>query len=308
MLDLSPFDTLLYWYPNFISNVPKSSKKGNVIPLKLKSVYEITYDLVQEENYIQVYNYVENAVHQYLNDVQALLDESDKNTRTYILHEKVSKPLEELLTRLYEQVCDEEFPTADRRICFEILQHFLVWCYAEVCEKRLELLKEAEVPLFQIYQGYLQTKEPHPPVIHERITTLEAQPVLTTHPLMESKPVPSKITFEQLIQTPDIFQSAEDLMMENNLIDENRNLIDAHGNKIYLAAVYVHLIQQGYFRERIFPGNLEIRPIDIRKFLDIRYNVKLPKQFRNWMNNKEEHTAFIRKYYWLENLKQCQPT
>lgn len=151
MLDLSPFDTLLYWYPNFVSNLPQSITEKSVIPLKLDAVYEVTYDLIQEETCIHTYSYVENAVHQYLNDLQALLEGSDKNTQGYILYEKAGKPLEDLLIRLHEQICDEENPTPDRRICLEILQHYLIWCYVEVCEKRLELLQDNEVPLFQIY-------------------------------------------------------------------------------------------------------------------------------------------------------------
>lgn len=305
MLDLSPFDTLLYWYPSFVSALPKSDNEQASIPLKLQAVYEVTYDLVQNETCTRVYWYVENAVHQYLNNLQVLLDASDKRTYPYILQEKASKPMEQLLLKLNVQMGEEVEPSQDRKICLEILQTFLVWCYAEVCEKRLELLKEDEVPLFQIYQGYFQSEEPNPPCIHERITTLETQPINSPKLLTQTKPVKPKTTFEQLIQIPDQFQRAEQLMMENKLIDENRKAIVNHGNRKYLAAVYVQLIKQGYFHKRIFPENIPIRPIDIRKFLDNRYTVKLPKQFNYWLKNDKEHTTYIEKYFWLENLQAC---
>ena len=45
-----------------------------------------------------------------------------------------------------------------------------------------------------------------------------------------------------------------------------------------------------------------IKDVDIRKFLDHRYQTNLDKQFRNYRQNAEALAEYIDSQYWLTSL------
>jgi hypothetical protein len=72
-----------------------------------------------------------------------------------------------------------------------------------------------------------------------------------------------------------------------------------------MAAFYHQLIRKGYFNNRVFPDNIELKPLFIRKFLDNRYSINIDKQFRNWSTKDKDLLSFIEKDYWLDNIELC---
>src|SRR5690606_33960864 len=98
------------------------------------------------------------------------------------------------------------------------------------------------------------------------------------------------------------FSRFEEELFSHELIDENYNFKNQHGQIQELAAIFQTLIKKGYFNKRQFPKNKEIKPVDIRKFLDHRYNSNTDKQFRTWANKPDELADFVGSKYWIDKL------
>jgi hypothetical protein len=109
------------------------------------------------------------------------------------------------------------------------------------------------------------------------------------------------LSFETIIKNADRFSIFEERLFTNELIDENYNFRDDHGKIQELAAAFQTLFQKGYFNKLKFPGKKPIKPVEIRKFLDHRYNSKTDKQFREWGNNQDKLATFT-SARWIDNL------
>jgi hypothetical protein len=81
------------------------------------------------------------------------------------------------------------------------------------------------------------------------------------------------LSYKAIIKNADRFSRFEERLFTNELIDENYN----------------------------FPGQQPIKPVEIRKFLDHRYNSKTDKQFREWGNNPDKLATFTAAR-WIDNL------
>jgi hypothetical protein len=109
------------------------------------------------------------------------------------------------------------------------------------------------------------------------------------------------LSYKAIIKNADRFSRFEERLFTNELIDENYNFRDQHGQIQELAAVFQTLFQKGYFNKLKFPGQKPIKPVEIRKFLDHRYNSKTDKQFREWGNNPDKLATFTAAR-WIDNL------
>jgi len=110
------------------------------------------------------------------------------------------------------------------------------------------------------------------------------------------------IPYEAIIKDSGRFSRFEEELFSHELIDENYNFKNQHGQIQELAAIFQTLIKKGYFNKRQFPKNKEIKPVDIRKFLDHRYNSNTDKQFRTWANKPDELADFVSSKYWIDKL------
>lgn len=205
---------------------------------------------------------------------------------------------------------------SNQSFIFHYLKHQLVRLLMEVQEAFSFYLKEPALTLNEIYHKYYQEPEPTPPIIvkSERLSKAKAHAVpkgivqlpafnaITSDVRVAKKGV---YTYDQLIKNPSRFAKAEEELFQNGYIDNNSNFTDKHGQKQFLAAFYHQLISKGYFNKRVFPENIVVKDLDIRKFLDHRYNANVDKQFRNWDNNKQALAEFTEKYYWLDRLLSC---
>ncbi len=193
------------------------------------------------------------------------------------------------------------------------LKHQLVRLLMEVQETFSFYLKEPALTPSEIYLKYYQEPEPTPPIIVKSERLSQAKPHTAPKGIVQL-PAFNAIrgdfrsekkriyTYDQLIKNPSRFAQVEEQLFQNGYIDQNYNFTDKHGQKQFLAAFYHQLIHKGYFYQRVFPGKIVVKDLDIRKFLDHRYNADVDKQFRNWTNNKQDLAVFIEKDYWLDHL------
>ena len=110
------------------------------------------------------------------------------------------------------------------------------------------------------------------------------------------------LSYEAIIKTPTRFASFEESLFQNGYIDENYKFVDKHGMKNEMAAIYHQLINKGYFHQHTFQPTKQIKDVDIRKFLDHRYQANLDKQFRTYRQNPEQLAEYIDSQYWLTKL------
>lgn len=183
----------------------------------------------------------------------------------------------------------------------------------EVQESYQNHLKEEALSEEEIYYKYFNEQAPVPSLIGiaDNYPNLKAIPIkekkedkepfnaLRQDIRTEKKGI---LTYDQLIKNQSRFAQVEEDLFERKLIDKNYQFIDKYGQKRYLAAIYYQLIRKGYFNKRIFPGNVEVKPSQIRKFLDHRYNSDVDKQFRIWDGTPKELIDFIEKDYWLDHI------
>jgi len=176
-----------------------------------------------------------------------------------------------------------------------------------------DYLKEAPLTEEELYYSYFHEPAPAKPFIVKAEKRPSAKPVASTATKPHTTPfnaIKNDIrtekkgiyTYEQIIKNSSRFAQIEEELYQHGYLDDGYNFTDQHGQKQFLAAFYHQLIRKGYFSKRAFPGNVEIKPLHIRKFLDHRYNADVDKQFRNWENDKEKLAVFIEKDYWLDRI------
>lgn len=214
------------------------------------------------------------------------------------------------------KILPNQISLSNQSFILHYLKHQLVRLFMEVQETFSYYLIEPTLSPCDIYHQYYQEPIPNPPIVvkRERITNLKG-----SIPTKEVNIIPAfnairgdfrsekkrTYTYDQLIKNPSRFAQVEEQLFQNGYIDQNYNFTDKHGQKQFLAAFYHQLIHKGYFNQRAFPGNIKVKDLDIRKFLDHRYNADVDKQFRNWANSKQSLAEFTEKYYWLDYLLSC---
>ncbi len=295
--------------------------------------YEI--DFIKPLSHIRKYYHaiIEYEAIAYLNDLHSEISAAlSDNEKSYLVHVALTKLISQKLKETANVIrkrnySPEQFDlkfqskAADKNIADEsyilhLLKHHLVRLVMEIQDSYQEYLKEGTLTPDEIYYTYFNETAPEISYI------IEAGNYPNTNQIPQAQQKDSKPAFNairddiweigknmysysQLIANPSRFAQFEIELHEKELIDGNYNFTDKHGMKKYLAACYHQLIRKGYFRKRIFPGNIEVKNRDITKFLDHRYKTNIDKQFRNWDNDQEELFRFIEKDYWLDNISPC---
>lgn len=269
----------------------------------------------------------------YLNDLHSDISAAlSDNEKTYLIHVVLSKLISQKLKETVQVIQERNYSpeqfdlklqtkkvdnnTADESYILHLLKHHLVRLVMEIQDSYQEYLKEDALTPDEIYYTYFNEAAP------EIAYIIEAEDYPDTNQIPQAQNKDSKPAFNPirddiwelgknmyayslLIANPSRFAQFEIELYDKGLIDGNYNFTDNHGMKKYLAACYHQLIRKGYFRKRIFPGNIEVKNRDITKFLDHRYKTNVDKQFRNWDNDQEELLKFIEKDYWLDHITPC---
>lgn len=267
-----------------------------------------------------------NALH---TEVSAALSDSEKSYLVHFTLNKLISPKAKDTAKVIQErrYTPEQFDlkhhpkTANAKIADEsyilhLLKHHLARLIMEIQKSYADYLKDEALSPDEIYYKFFNEAAPERPFI------IEAENYPNTNQVSQPQQKESKPPFKairddiwekgkniflysQLITNPSRFAQIEEELNDKGLIDNKYHFTDKHGMKKYLAAYYHQLIRKGYFRKRIFPGNIEVKNRDITKFLDHRYRTKVDKQFRIWDNEQQELLKFIEKDYWLDHITPC---
>jgi len=273
---------------------------------------------------------IEHDATKYLNDLYAEINASTNPTEIkYLVHFALTRTLSQKLNEISRILSERKYnpnqfdlssedlrldkSVADESFVIHYLKHQLVRLFLEVQESYQEHLKEEPISEDEIYYMYFNEQAPKPSFISEadNYPDLKAVPIKeraeekeTFNALRQDIRSEKKgvFSYNQLIKNQSRFAQIEEDLFERELIDKNYQFIDKYGQKRYLSAIYHQLIRKGYFNKRVFPDNIEVKPSQIRKFLDHRYNADVDKQFRIWDGTQKELIEFIEKDYWLDRI------
>lgn len=233
---------------------------------------------------------IENDVIAFLNHFYGeMSNTTNEKERAYLINKQIKqiKSLNLDLAYLLNSVPSSK----DSEFVLQFLKHELVRLYLEVMteEKNPNQIIEPE----DLYQAFFFENAPNPALI------LDAPPIEIDKPLIQIQsqkqedsfvPVLDDVrpeikgihSYDKIIKNPKRFAEFELSLYQQGFIDEEYNFTHTHGLKNELAAIYHELIEKDYFLPRDFEKLKELKPRDIRKFLDYRYNVNLDKQFRSY--------------------------
>lgn len=240
-------------------------------------------------------------------------------TRT--LHSKLRDTAEVILAQKYTQeqfdpkfgALETDSLVSDGAFILFYLKHQLVRLVLEIQESFGEQLKEEPLTEDDVYLLYFNHSAPDPSCLI-KATPLPISSISQTRPsLPESEDfkvctgdfrevVKGVHRYQSIIKTPKRFASFEEKLYQNGYIDAQYKFVDKHGMKQEMAAIYHQLIRKGYFHERTYDPIKQVKDLDIRKFLDHRYQTDLDKQFRFYRKESEKLVQFIDSHYWLSNL------
>lgn len=292
--------------------------------------FEISFPkaLSNKRKYFQAL--IDSAAIEYLNFIHKNVGESiNANAKKYHVHMALTRTLNEKLRDLAKVIQEQHYSTeqydpqfgtlkgnntdSDGAFILFYLKHQLVRLFMEVQECYPEQLKEEPLTEDDIYLTYFNHTAPNPSHVSEAVPIQIASP---SNPKAISQPAkPFKaltndfrdtskgiLSYDAIIKSPTRFASFEESLFQNGYIDENYKFVDKHGMKNEMAAIYHQLINKGYFHQRTFQPTKQIKDVDIRKFLDHRYQANLDKQFRTYRQNPEQLAEYIDSQYWLTKL------
>lgn len=267
---------------------------------------------------------------EYLNHIHKQVSESiNANAKKYHVHMALTRTLNEKLREIAQVIQEQKYspdqydpkfgtlPTdnflADGAFILFYLKHQLVRLYMEIQDSYPEQLKEEPLTEDDIYLTYFNHTAPNPSHISEAVQIKVASPSnpkVITQPTKSFKALTGDykgapkgiLPYHAIIKNPSRFASFEESLFQNGYIDNEYKFGDKHGMKNEMAAIYHQLIKKGYFNTRTFNPSKPIKEVDIRKFLDHRYQTNLDKQFRTYRQNPEALAEYIDSQYWLSSL------
>ena len=270
---------------------------------------------------------------QYLNDLHTNVTEGlTENAKKYHVQWALTRTLPQKLKEVNQVIEEREYTseqfepqhgsikgnasTGDSAFATHYLKHQLVRLYMEVQEQYPDFLKEDPLTEEDIYLTYFSHQAPTPSCISEAVKikvssskskSKKDQPETGFKPIMDDVRDAAKgiLSYSIMIKNTTRFASFEEQLFQKGYIDTNYCFTDKHGTKNELAAIYHQLIKKGYFSPREFDKQKDIKPIDVRKFLDHRYSTKLDKQFRTHSNDSDKLLEYIESQYWLTSLPVC---
>lgn len=297
---------------------------------QFQPLYEVTFPkaLTHKRKYYQVL--IDDQAITYLNRLhQSVADGINENAKKYHVHMALTRTIHEMLNEIarvikerkytpeqydpkYEKLPDD-MQLSDEAFILDYLKHSAVRLFLEIQDTYPEMLKNEKLEEDDIYLIYFNHSAPNPThmAVAEKISTAtplkyieaqEKQPDFKPVTYDFRPEVKGVLSYAAIVKTPSRFSMFESKLNEQGYINKQYEFTDNHGMRNELAIIYHHLINKGYFNKRRFPGNKEIKDLDIRKFLDHRYNTNIDKQFRNYRKEPDKIAAFVDAHHWLYNL------
>ncbi len=258
------------------------------VSYKYQPAYEVEWSKPSTPRREYFITLIENELVKYLNDYYGEMRQvTNEKERLYLISRHL-KPIKSFLEDLFLMFFSMR-ESDDIQFVLEYLKHQLIRLYLEVISEDKNQAEKTDVE--DLYETFFLQAAPVPAFIHN------ATPIETVAPIEEPKATYVSSTFEPIlgdfrpeakgilsydtiIKNPKRFATFEKDLYLQGFIDQDYNFTHKHGLKNELAAIYHELISKEYFSPRDYEKLKEIKPIDVRKFLDHRYKVNLDKQFR----------------------------
>lgn len=288
--------------------------------------YEVTFAKPLSNKRKYYHSIIEYTAIDYLNSIHTNVAESiNDNAKKYQVQWALTRTIPQKLKEVQQVIQQRNYtdsqvqdnsPTGDEAFILFYLKHQLVRLYLEIQEHYPDLLKEEPLTEEEIYLTYFNHAAPSPSYIAdaEKIsisglaTKPKTQPQDTTFRAIQDdvrEAAKGILPYATMIKNANRFSSFEDQLFQKGYIDANYKFINSYGQKNEMAAIYHQLIKKGYFSPRNFENQKDIKPVDIRKFLDHRYGTDVDKQFRTYANDEKKLMTYIESQYWLTSLLTC---
>lgn len=338
--DLKLFHDILFLGLRPWKNRNFTDDKFTVLYSKLQKVhfafqplYEVIFPkpLTPKRKYYHLL--IDTEVTRYLNNFYIIFTgASNAPEKSYWLHSTLTKKIIQKFNEISKVINDNQYyfdnlssklkdKNIDSRIQDEIyiiqfLKFQLIRMYLEIQNNFSDFLTFDALTENELHEAYFMEPAPDQSMLKDA-PKINLPPAAS---LYKEKPVSSQfkaitndfrpekkgiIDYTTIIKNPERFARFEEQLFSNELIDPDYNFKDIHGQKQLLAAIYHTLITKNYFNKKIFAPVRDIKPVDIRKFLDHRYNASLDKQFRIWGKSSTDLANFIEKFYWVDKLPTC---
>ncbi|MCX7547763.1 hypothetical protein OS188_07350 [Xanthomarina sp. F1114] len=193
----------------------------------------------------------------------------------------------------------------------QYLKANMIWLFMELQERFSKYGNEDEMSIEEVYKYYfneeLNELEIKPSEIGK--TTIQPKQIENAFTAIEDD-LPHRtvkgnvLSYSQIVKYPRSLSRAEEMMFEFGIIDKNYDFIEnkAKSNKTVLGAIYFLFIQKQYFNDIKMNPFKKIKPIDIVRFLNNRYNTNARKQLKILEGDDEKRNAIINSDYLLKNL------
>ena len=293
-------------------------------------LYEVSFPKPLSEKTKYYHAIINNEATTYLSTLhQVITASSNNNEKKFHIHTALSKRLKAKLedtqrvigsSQLFFSIIDEnrhDKQLRDNTWIIQYLKYQLIRLYLEIQNSYPEYLNDNPLTEDDIHLLYfsennagrkLITKLPIRQLKKSGIKSIRQEEVKFTPIRGELREKNTKIlTYQEIVANPDKFASIELQLFNEKLITGEYDFINkgVPGNVQRMAAVYQVLIKKRYFNEFSFPGRKQITDLQIRSFLNYRYNAKIDKEFRKFGNKEKGRAlleAYIDKNLWLQLL------
>ena len=267
---------------------------------------------------------IDNEAAGFLNNMEALITSASvTNEKKYHLHQALSKKLKDKLEGTEKVIVTHQFyfkiiedhqhdkKVRDDAWIIQYVKYQLIQLYLEIQHQYAEYLNDDPVTEEDIHSLYFSEPvhsfikpAPQLDLPKSAIQTPKEPRKIKFAPIQGDFKSEMKgiLRYDQIISDPQLFARFEEEFFQIELIDHNYNFSDKHTEKQKLAAIYCVLMKKGYFKKRDFIKRKNIKDVDIRKFLDYRYNSNVDAQFRAWLRDPNKLAAYLKDLPWLNNL------
>ena len=285
-------------------------------PLNARRKY---YSLIITNGAIHFVNYLKNEVDAAFND----------NERLYLVAQQAIKPLAQKLKETNNiieernlhwseikgtaQLSNADAAQADEAYIIQLVKYNLLFMYLEIQNSFPQFLNDDILSADELHQKFFTEQELQPGII------TDAELINLPTPASQVRADPNVITFErkafdfrepkkgvmsydQIIRNSQRFSNFEEELFSYNIIDKDYNFNDNQGNIQLLAAAIQVAIKKKYFSVKNFIKGGDLKPREITKFIEHRYNQNMDKQFRIWNNNPDALAKFLDNHFWITNL------
>ena len=282
---------------------------------------------------IYYHTLIENATRDFLNNFQQIIESADTtNVKKYWVHKALTKVISQKLRDSSQTINDNEFyletispdsiskstnkAKLDDTYIIQLLKFQLIRLYLEIQMGFKTYLNEDALSENELHSIFFTEQSPSKSFIAEAKKIKLATPASQVAEKPDTIQFTPKafdfrndkkgvLTYKIIVKDANRFSRFEEELFTHELIDVNYNFKKEHGKIQEMAAIFQTLFKKGYFNKRNFEKKNEIKPIDIRKFLDHRYVSDTSKQFQTWGNDPTALANFIEERYWIDKLPAC---